>query len=460
MVSVTLTPIANLANSTTAVTNINNNSTAIEDGFEDCLSINDTSSNTMGVNLNMNSQHLINLPAPTSPLEPVRLTDINTLMTSGTVNLQPVPTGGTTGQVLAKNSSANYDIGWDSSGMPTGGTVGQVLAKNSSTNYDVSWATAGASVPGLTGGRLTLTSNTPVLASNATGQSTIYYTPYLHNAISIYNGTIWQAFTFTQQSVTLDTTNVLSGKLYDLFMFSNSGTANLGYGPAWTNNTTRSAAITQTVGAWTNTSSITLRQTSSTTFNISANQAVYVGTFYATANGQTGMALTGSAVGGASNVLGLYNAYNRERVFAQNFDTTAGYGYTSATWRQIGGNTGDIITYVDGLANVYVQANFIELVDTGTFLAGVFGIARDWTSGAPSHQSLLFGPELNPSQSFSVQETSATCPIDNDFPPALGVHTIYALEADYGGGSGCSFYGNSFGAPVTQIITLTARMSI
>src|SRR5260221_54208 len=132
-------------------------------------------------------------------------------------------------------------------------------------------STAAISVPG---GRLTLTTATPVLIANATAQATVYYTPYLTSLVPI-NGTMR---TFTEQSVTLDATNFLSGKLYDLFMFDNAGTPTLGYGPAWTNLTTRSSAIARAQGIWTNSASITLRTNSSTTFTLGTNAATYFGT--------------------------------------------------------------------------------------------------------------------------------------------------------------------------------------
>lgn len=57
-----------------------------------------------------------------------------------------VPNGGTTGQVLKKKSSTDYDTEWaDESGggtehgIPSGGTSGQILSKNSNTDYDVKW---------------------------------------------------------------------------------------------------------------------------------------------------------------------------------------------------------------------------------------------------------------------------------------------------------------------------------
>lgn len=53
--------------------------------------------------------------------------------------------GGTTGQVLKKNSNTDGDYSWaDNIGVtPTGGTTNQVLAKNSGTNYDYSWKDVG-----------------------------------------------------------------------------------------------------------------------------------------------------------------------------------------------------------------------------------------------------------------------------------------------------------------------------
>lgn len=76
---------------------------------------------------------------------------------SGTWTLQytdvQVPSGGTTGQILAKNSNTNYDSEWidPPTSLPPGGTTGQVLAKQSTTDGDADWvdgSTAGiASTP-------------------------------------------------------------------------------------------------------------------------------------------------------------------------------------------------------------------------------------------------------------------------------------------------------------------------
>jgi len=55
-----------------------------------------------------------------------------------------VITGGTTDQLLAKNSNTDYDTKWvnapaATNGLPTGGTAGQIIVKDTATDYDVSW---------------------------------------------------------------------------------------------------------------------------------------------------------------------------------------------------------------------------------------------------------------------------------------------------------------------------------
>jgi hypothetical protein len=55
-----------------------------------------------------------------------------------------VPVGGTTNQLAAKNSNADYDIKWmdapaAANGLPSGGTAGQILTKDTATDYDASW---------------------------------------------------------------------------------------------------------------------------------------------------------------------------------------------------------------------------------------------------------------------------------------------------------------------------------
>ncbi len=45
---------------------------------------------------------------------------------------------------------------------------------------------------GLCEGRLTLTSGSPVVSGDQTAKTTVYFTPYKGNRISLYNGSGWR----------------------------------------------------------------------------------------------------------------------------------------------------------------------------------------------------------------------------------------------------------------------------
>jgi hypothetical protein len=59
-----LTDLANLQNETTATNTINANNTLVEGGLDAMLSRTDSASNAMQVDLDMNSNRILNLPEP------------------------------------------------------------------------------------------------------------------------------------------------------------------------------------------------------------------------------------------------------------------------------------------------------------------------------------------------------------------------------------------------------------
>lgn len=329
------------------------------------------------------------------------------------------------------------------------------------------------------GGRLTLVSATPVLNSDQTAKSSIYYTPYQTDLIPIYSGSAWSALTFTELTLALDTTNHLANTLHDIFVWNNSGTVAVGAGPAWTfaatvtmtiatpavitwtahglnegdpvvftttgalptgitagttyfigkspttntfnistsvanaaagtfvatsgsqsgthtaTNATRSrgtgAGTTELQmknGIWTNKNSITLTNGAGAgTSGIAANTATYVGTFYCTANGQTGMALKPAAAGGGTaNILGVYNAYNRINVSAVSQDNTMSWAYAVATIRPMNNNVNNRISFVDGLAQSFINSS-VTLPVSAAAASGVgIGLGINSTNTADSYQ--------------------------------------------------------------------------
>lgn len=109
-VPITLSNIGSIPqNPTSAETTINSNNASITTAFDSALS---TSGDQMQGNIDMNSNRILNLPEPSSNLEPARLVDLEVLTGSGTITINPLPAGGTVGQVLEKNSSSNYDASW------------------------------------------------------------------------------------------------------------------------------------------------------------------------------------------------------------------------------------------------------------------------------------------------------------------------------------------------------------
>lgn len=101
-------------------------------------------------------------------------------------------------------------------------------------------------------GRLTLTTGVPVLTTDVTGAASVYYTPYIGNGVSLYDGTAWSVFPFAQLTLSLDTTNHLANNVYDVFIWNNSGTVAIGAGPAWTKSSTVTVTIaTPAVVSWT-----------------------------------------------------------------------------------------------------------------------------------------------------------------------------------------------------------------
>lgn len=75
MSKITLNGVGNIIDATTAATTINNNNTVIKNAIDNTLSRDGTAPNQMAASLDMNSNRILNLPAPLSNSEPVRLID-------------------------------------------------------------------------------------------------------------------------------------------------------------------------------------------------------------------------------------------------------------------------------------------------------------------------------------------------------------------------------------------------
>lgn len=270
-------------------------------------------------------------------------------------------------------------------------------------------------------GRLTLTSNTPVMTTDATAQATIYYTPYQGNLIPVAGST----YAFSELSYSLAASAHLSGHLYDIFAYNAPGSVALCTGPAWPSGTARAAGINMSNGVWSNQSSLTCTLSGgASTTTIPANNATYLGTFYATANGQTGMAFrpTGTT-GGTNNILGLWNAYNRVTYSAMNRDTTVTWTYGSRIWTSLNGSASNRVSFVDGLgvSPVYGVLQNTNYATNGA-TAGV-AINLDSTSATPN-------ASVRGSNAGVGGMVIATAYSEGFQPAGIGLHYIQAMQVD------------------------------
>ncbi|MQA65950.1 MAG: hypothetical protein GEU76_08620 [Alphaproteobacteria bacterium] len=262
-------------------------------------------------------------------------------------------------------------------------------------------------------GRLTLVSNTPVITADAVGQPTVYYTPYQGNRVPIA-GAMYQ---FSELPYSLSSTAHLSGNLYDFFAYLDSGSVAICTGPAWTSGTARSAAITMTNGIWTNSASLTCTVSGGgSTTSISSGEATYLGTFYATANGQTAMQFNPTTVsGGTNNMLALWNAYNRVQITATVTDSGPAYSPTNSPAR-FNNSSSDRITYVDGLAQSFIYSGINFNCRASGSPAVLLYINRDSTSATQPYNNAA-----------TVVTSYINFGINMTFRPLLGLHYLQAM---------------------------------
>lgn len=199
------------------------------------------------------------------------------------------------------------------------------------------------------GGRISLTTAVPVTASDVTAATTIYYTPARHNRFPLWNGTRWVLETFTEISVaTTDSTKspaaVAADKVYDCFLWNDSGTKRLGRGAAWSNDTTR--------GTGAGTSELELYDGRlvnkvDITNGPLARRGLFAGTIRSNSSSQIMDSVTRRW---------CWNAYNRVKRYMK-VTLASGAAYNSNTIRQYMADTTQQLDFVQGLREDAVFAS-------------------------------------------------------------------------------------------------------
>lgn len=225
------------------------------------------------------------------------------------------------------------------------------------------------------GGRLTLESGVPVSTTDQTAKTNIYYTPYVHNIINLWDGSNWVPTTFTEVTQALGT--ITSGKPYDVFGFLNAGALNTEI-LAWTNDTTRATAVTLQDGRYCKSGDKT---------------RLLLGTFYTTATTTTE---------DSAGKRYLWNAYNRiVKPLVKKYGTPgSSWSYSTATWRAVNADTTtpsrvNVVCGISSTCNVMlVCAEMGALsIGTGSYVLAMSGIAINATNTNNSQAHGRFGYE-------------------------------------------------------------------
>jgi hypothetical protein len=273
-------------------------------------------------------------------------------------------------------------------------------------------------------GRITLTSLTPVLVSDVSAGTTVYYTPYIGSLIPIYDGTTFSITQFTELTMAMNSNHVAS-TLYDFFVINDAGTIRLVTGPAWNNSTAGSCSrstgagtteLERLNGLWVNKNDITARY-GATTVAVSARRATYVGTMFVDGtNGQVSCHVSF----GQSRKWGVWNAYNRQPIALAAGDSTASWTYATNTIRAANGTAANSFTFLAGLPEELLEAHYRVRASTSINTTGQIGIGVNSTTAYSGVQGIMV--------------SGGTQGLDQDLNaiyravPAIGIHTITALE--------------------------------
>lgn len=297
------------------------------------------------------------------------------------------------GQLVAA-SDLNTQLRDNSTVLRAGGVAitsqaaGDIITASSATQFSRA-AMVDFGFQAVAGGRLTLTTGTPVTSSDVTAATTLYYSPYTSAQIAVYDGSsAWSVLTFSELSIAVPAT---TSQMYDVFVYSSSGTATLEL-LAWTNDSTRATALVRQNGVYVKSGATTRR---------------YVGSFRTTTvSGQTEDSTTKRYV---------WNYYNRVPRLLQRFETTSSWTYSSTTIRQANAATANKVETVVGVVESPIA---LHVSASGEAAAGV---------------SFKIGIGLDSTTTFSTGNSPTSWSVASSLPTGLTVnyHAMQQLGYHY-----------------------------
>lgn len=301
-------------------------------------------------------------------------------------------------------------------------------------------------------GRLTLLSGSPVMTTSQSAKGTIFYDCYVGAAIPYYNGSVDTFETISSCEVSTAMVSaasagqVVSGQVYDVF-WVHTGTNRIcvamsaasGGGGGWASDTGGSntargsgySALDRTRGYATNTNAITNCFNGSTNYgSVPAHQATYLGTFFATANGQTSFVFGSNATGGGQAAsLYVWNAHNRVDVKTSVSDSAVSWNITDGNVHSFHDDAGTRLNFVIGLAEDGIGVNLFQQVcspDATQYQLMAIGFALDRSGNTTFDRASIVYTNAN-----AIAAHGNWCNAigtNTTYPPQLGAHFVQALE--------------------------------
>jgi hypothetical protein len=260
-------------------------------------------------------------------------------------------------------------------------------------------------LPFVNNGRLTLSSGTAIPAIDIAGTAgtAVYLTPYQGNLISLYDGTRWKVYSFSEQTTPVPATTLTP---FDVFAYDNGGTVTLET-VNWTNNTTRATALTTQDSVYVKSGAATRR---------------YLGTGYTTS--------TSGRCEDSVTKRFLWNYYNRVSRPMRKTDSTGSWTYNTTSWRAANNSTSNRVEVVVGVAEALLHMSSYAPAETSATGEFATGIGEDSTSSIGSD---VIGRTGESNNNYSL----ATSVLDK--LPAAGYH--YYQWCEYGSGVTTTWHG-------------------
>jgi len=317
-------------------------------------------------------------------------------------------------------------------------------------------------------GRLTLQSNTPVMTTSQTAKTTIFYDCYRGSAVGYFDGTFDRVETIASCEVSTvlqsaSTGVINNGDVFDVWWVHSGANricvATNGAGGGWASDTAGSttargtgySALDRTTrGYLTNKNALTHCYNGATDYgSVPANQATYLGTFFSTAAGQTGVQFGSATAGGGAALIYLWNNYNRVKLTTIVVDSTANWTIASDTVIRAlnpgatGSGLNNRVSWVSGLAEDGIDAALQVVVQPGAsqFASSILGIQLDGTS-AFDRRNLVEQANVAGAGVTLAVGLAAAATARNQYAPQVGQHFIQALQQG-DSNAGTIFYGST-----------------